>query len=320
MDAARPSEAATFDAIGFAEAPTLPLLFERRCERTPDRVRGPVAALMWPVLRHLVSERLLARLGGRLRLAVSGGAPMSRKLTHCFVGLGLPLLQGYGLTEAAPIVTANRLEDNVPDSVGRPIPGVEVRLGAHDELLVRGPNVMLGYWHEPAPTAASVTADGWLHTGDIAAFDPGGHVHIVGRIKEILVTSTGEKVPPADLEMAIAEDPLFEQVMVLGEGRPYLAALVVLNREGWTALAAGLRLDAGAPDVLGRPEVHSAVLQRVEERVASFPSYARVRQVWLTLEPWSTDEGLITPTLKLRRRQLQERFAAAIEGLYEAGR
>ncbi|MEJ8835797.1 AMP-dependent synthetase/ligase [Ramlibacter sp. AN1133] len=279
---------------------------------------GPLAALMWPVLRHLVADRLLSRLGGRLRLAVSGGAPMSHKLTHCFVGLGLPLLQGYGLSEAAPIVTANRFEDNVPESVGRPIPGVELKLGDRDELLVRGPNVMLGYWRDAEKTAEVLGEDGWLRTGDIAHIDAAGHVSIVGRIKEILVTSTGEKVPPADLEMAIAEDPLFEQVMVLGEARPYVAALVVLNRETWRALAASLQVDADSAEALQQPEVRRAVLGRLEERVASFPSYARVRQVWLTLEPWTTDEGLITPTLKLRRSALQERFAATIATLYEA--
>ncbi|MDE2605349.1 MAG: long-chain fatty acid--CoA ligase [Burkholderiales bacterium] len=277
---------------------------------------GALAAMMWPVLRHLVADKLMARLGGRLRIAVSGGAPVSHRLMHCFLGLGLPVLQGYGLTEASPVVTANRLEDNVPDSVGRPLPGVEVKLGAHDELLVRGPNVMLGYWNDPAKTAATIAEDGWLHTGDIARIDGTGHVHIVGRLKEILVTSTGEKVPPSDLELAIVEDPLFEQVMVLGEGRPFVAALAVLNREAWEELAQGLGLDTATPETLLHPQAREAVLQRLQPRLAPFPAYARVRQVWLTLEPWTTDNGLVTPTMKLRRRQLAERFAREIEALY----
>jgi long-chain acyl-CoA synthetase len=274
---------------------------------------GALASLMWPVLRHLVADKLLARLGGRLRIAVSGGAPVSRKLMHCFIGLGLPVLQGYGLTEASPIVTANRLEDNVPDSVGRPIPGVEVKLGPADELLVRGPNVMLGYWNDPAKTAETIDADGWLHTGDIARIDDAGHVYIVGRIKDILVTSTGEKVPPADLELAITEDPLFEQVFVMGEGKPFVAALAVLNRDAWNALAQAHGLPA---DALHVPETKQAVLERLQPRLAPFPSYARVRQVWLSLEPWTTDNGLITPTMKLRRRQLEQRFAREIEAIY----
>jgi long-chain acyl-CoA synthetase len=277
---------------------------------------GPAADLMWPVLRHLVADKLLERLGGRLRIAVSGGAPVSRKLMHCFIGLGLPVLQGYGLTEAAPIVSANRPEDNVPDSVGRPLPGIEVRLGPADELLVRGPNVMQGYWQDPAKTAETIDAEGWLHTGDIGRIDEGGHVYIVGRLKEILVTSTGEKLPPADLELAITEDPLFEQVMVIGEGRPFVSALAVLNREEWGKLAGALELDAQSPASLQQPAASEAVLGRIAERLAAFPSYARVRQVALTLEPWSTDNGLITPTMKLRRRQLEQRFAGEIEGMY----
>ena len=277
---------------------------------------GAMAGMMWPVLRHLVADKLLERLGGRLRIAVSGGAPASRTLMHCFIGLGLPILQGYGLTEAAPIVTANRLDDNVPDSVGRPLPGVEVKLGAGDELLVRGANVMQGYWQDPAKTAATIDAEGWLHTGDIARIDAAGHVYIAGRIKDILVTSTGEKVPPADLELALSEDPLFEQVMVVGEGRPFVAALAVLNRDEWQALARSLALDAQDAGVLRQPQARDAVLQRIAPRLARFPSYARVRQVWLTLEPWTTENGLITPTMKLRRRPLEQRFAQAIEELY----
>lgn len=277
---------------------------------------GPAADMMWPVLRHLVADKLLERLGGRLRIAVSGGAPVSKKLMHCFIGLGLPVLQGYGLTEAAPIVSANRPEDNVPESVGRPLPGIEVKLGPADELLVRGPNVMQGYWQEPARTAETIDEEGWLHTGDIARIDEGGHVYIVGRLKEILVTSTGEKLPPADLELAIAEDPLFEQVMVLGEGRPFVSALAVLNRDEWEKLAGTLGLDPQAPESLQRPAATEAVLRRMADRLAAFPSYARVRQATLTLEPWSTDNGLITPTMKLRRRQLEARFEREIEGMY----
>jgi long-chain acyl-CoA synthetase len=277
---------------------------------------GVLAEMMWPVLRHLVADKLLARLGGRLRIAVSGGAPVSPKLMHCFLGLGLPVLQGYGLTEASPIVSANTLEDNVPESVGRPIPGVEIRLGERDELLVRGPNVMLGYWNDPKKTADTFTADGWLRTGDIGRIDEQGHLYIVGRLKEILVTSTGEKVPPSDLELAISEDPLFDQVMVIGEGRPFVAALAVLNREVWHELAQHLHLDPEDERSVQHAEAHRCVLERLEPRLKSFPSYARVRGVWLTLQAWTVDEGLITPTMKLRRRQLEQRFEQAIRELY----
>jgi len=290
----------------------------RRFEASQQRAAQPglLAKMSWPLLRHLVADKILSRLGGRLRLAISGGAPLSPKLSHCFIGLGLPLLQGYGLTEASPIVTANTLRSNVPESVGVALPGVELRLGDHDELLVRGPNLMLGYWNDPDKTRESIDGDGWLHTGDVARIEADGHVFIVGRLKEILVMSTGEKVPPSNIELAISEDPLFDQAMVIGEGKPYLAALVVLNREAWSDFARALEIDPADPDSLEAPAVSRAVRERIESLVRGFPSYAKVREVWLTLEPWTIENALVTPTLKLKRPEMERRFASQIANLY----
>jgi long-chain acyl-CoA synthetase len=290
----------------------------RRFEASQQRAAQPglLARVSWQVLRHLVADRILSRLGGRMRLAISGGAPLSPKLSHCFIGLGLPLLQGYGLTEASPIVTANMLRNNVPESVGVALPGVELRLGDHDELLVKGPNLMLGYWNDPDKTRAAIDGDGWLHTGDVARIEADGHVFIVGRLKEILVMSTGEKVPPGDIELAISEDPLFDQAMVIGEGKPYLAALVVLNREAWPDFARTLAIDPENPDSLEAPVVTRAVRERIDSLLRGFPSYAKVREVWLTLEPWTIESALVTPTLKLRRQQMEQQFAGRIASLY----
>lgn len=290
----------------------------RRFEAAQRRGRAPgaLARLLWPLLKHLAADRLLARLGGRLRIAVIGGAPVSPRVAHCLIGLGLPLLPGYGLTEAAPIVTANAPEDNAPESVGRALPGVELRLGAEGELLVRGPNVMRGYWNAPAQTREALDGQGWLHTGDVARIDPGGYVHIVGRLKEILVTSSGEKVPPADLEREITGDPLFEQAMVVGEGRPYLAVLAVLNREAWQALAGQLGVPCDTPAALQRSDVRRALLRHVDARLRGFPACAQVRALRATLEPWTQANGLLTTTLKIRRAPLAQRFAAELEELY----
>ncbi|MDP2785402.1 MAG: long-chain fatty acid--CoA ligase [Sulfurimicrobium sp.] len=271
--------------------------------------------LAWPLLRRLVADRILARLGGRLRLAVSGGAPLYGEISRCFIGLGLPLVQGYGLSESSPVLAANRPEDNIPDSVGAALPGVEIRIGDDGELLARAPCVMRGYWSRPEATRAAIDPDGWLHTGDQARI-AGGHVFICGRLKEILVTSSGEKVPPADLEMAIGQEPLFEQAMVVGEGRPHLAALLVLNRSEWEKLAASLGLKADQPGALAQPAAQAAVMRRIKAALRGFPRYARVRAVVLTLEPWSIENGLITPTLKLRRTQIEQRFHAEIEHLF----
>jgi long-chain acyl-CoA synthetase len=293
----------------------------RRFEAAQGRGAGPgtLARLAWPLLERLVARRVLERFGGRVRLAVSGGAPLAPKLARCFIGLGLPLVQGYGLTEAAPVVAANRVEDNLPESVGAPLPGTEVRLGEKDELLIRSPSVMLGYWQRPDATREAIDAQGWLHTGDQARIE-GGRVHIVGRLKEILILSTAEKIAPVDLELAIADDPLFEQAMVLGEGMPYLAALIVLSGEAWPSFARALGVVPEEAGALAAPAVVDAVLKRVEQRLERFPSYARVRRVWLTLEPWTIENGSITPTLKLKRTELAARYAREIVALYEPER
>lgn len=279
------------------------------------RAPGRWTALLWPVLRYLVADKVLAHFGGRLRLAVSGGASLSVTLSRCFVGLGVPLVQGYGLTEAAPVVTSNRPEDNLPESVGVPLPGVEVRLGEKNELLVRGPNVMMGYWNRPEDTARAIDAEGWLHTGDQARIE-NGYVFIVGRLKEIVVLSTGEKVAPEAVEMALMLDPLIDQAMVVGEGKPYLAALLVLNAEAWGALAKRWSLSAKDPAVLADVRLQHHIENLCHQRLASFPDYAKVRRCCLMLDPWSIDNDLVTPTLKLKRPAIEKRFAAHILKLY----
>ncbi len=276
---------------------------------------GLAERLLWPLLRRLVADRLLARLGGRLRVCVSGGAPLYGKISHCLVGLGLPLVQGYGLTEASPVVSGNRLESNLPESVGEPLPGVEIRIGPQDELLVRGPGVMMGYWNQPEETSRAVDAEGWLHTGDQVRM-ANRHLFILGRIKEILVTSTGEKAAPADLEMAIVQDPLFDMAMVVGEGRPYLAALLRVNRGVWRGFAASLGLDPEDPAALQAPAATAAALERVRRALHGFPAYARVRRVILTLDPWTVADGLLTPTIKLKRSAMERRYEAEIRRLY----
>jgi long-chain acyl-CoA synthetase len=286
---------------------------------TPDansQAAGWMAALPWPVLQALVAKPLLAQFGGRVRVAVSGGAPLSPTIAKCFLGLGLPLIQGYGMTETAPVVSVNALDDNDPACVGKALPGVEVRIGENRELQVRGPIVMKGYWKRPEDTAKILSADGWLGTGDQAEI-VNGRLYIKGRIKEIIVTSTGEKIPPGDLELALLADPLLEQAFVVGENRPFIACVAVLKRDEWQRLAGDLGLSAQDADSLNNPSVHRAVLARIEKNTASFARYAVPRAVHLTLEPWTIENTFMTPTLKLKRNNLMAHFAEAIEGMYQ---
>jgi long-chain acyl-CoA synthetase len=280
------------------------------------RAAGWMGALPWSVLRALVAKPLLAQFGGQVRVAVSGGAPLSPAIAKCFLGLGLPLVQGYGMTETSPVVCVNSLEDNDPASVGTALPGVEVRIGENRELQVRGAIVMKGYWKRPDDTARILSADGWLGTGDQADIVE-GRIYIRGRIKEIIVTSTGEKVPPGDLELALLADPLLEQTFVVGENRPFIACVAVLKRDEWQRLATDLGLPAQDPASVNHPSVQRAVLARIEKNTASFARYAVPRAVHCTLEPWTVDNSFMTPTLKLKRTPLMAHFAAAIEGMYQ---
>jgi long-chain acyl-CoA synthetase len=273
-------------------------------------------AFAWPLLARLVARPLLAQFGGRVRVAVSGGAALSQPIARAFLGLGLPVLQGYGMTESSPVVAANQPGDNDPATVGRPLAGVEVRIGDDRELLVRGPNVMRGYWKRPDDTAR-VLQGGWLHTGDQAAIDAHGRVRILGRLKEIIVTSTGEKIAPVDLELAIVADPLFEQAYCFGDDRPFIAAIVVLAREPWQQLARGLGVDPDAPASLTASAAVQAALARIHALTKDFPYYAQPRAVALTLQPWTVENGLITPTLKLKRASLVARMAPDMERLYQ---
>ena len=263
-----------------------------------------------------MAGQVLEKLGGRLRAAMSGGAPLPFGVAHTFIGLGLPLLQGYGLTETSPVISVNPLLGNVPESVGVPIRGIQLRIGENNELQVKGDNVMLGYWNNHAATARVLSHDGWLRTGDQARIED-GHIFITGRLKDILVLSNGEKVPPADMEMAIAMDPLFEQATVLGEGRSYLTALLVLNGDLWGGLAREYGLDPGNLDSLNDSRLLKDMLKRVRVALRDFPGYAKIRRATLTLEPWTVENGLLTPTLKVKRAQVVDRYRDAIDRMYD---
>ena len=287
-----------------------------RFEHEQGRAAWHPKLLLWPLLKRLVADKILAKLGGRLRVAISGGAALSAEISRVFIGLGLPVVQGYGLTETSPVISGNRPDNNFPDSVGQPLDGVQVRLGELGALLVKGPCNMQGYWKNPEATAAMISPDGWLNTGDIATLSASGHITITGRVKDIIVMSNGEKIPPTDMEQAILRDRLFDQVMVHGEGRPYLIVLAVLNAEGWTNFSKEVGVRPDMPESLHDTRIEQQVLQRIADQIKEFPGYAKVRRVLLLTEAWSIENGLLTPTLKVKRGQVVARYAKEIEQLY----
>jgi long-chain acyl-CoA synthetase len=290
-----------------------------RFERAQGRGGSAAKAAFWPLFDRLVAAKMRERLGGRLRYAICGGAPLSPELARVFTGIGVPVLQGYGLTEASPVVSVNRPEDNRPETIGTVLDGVEVRLGEHDELLVKGAGVMQGYWKNEEATTGAIDENGWLHTGDQAAIDPDGHIRITGRIKDIIVMANGEKVPPAAMETAIGLAPLVDQILILGEGQIQLAALVVVEPEAFAALMREFDLDPEAPETRQERFVEKLVLKRINARLEDFPGYAQIRRVKILTEPWTIEDGLMTPTQKLKRPLIEKVHAEDIAELF-AGR
>ena len=267
---------------------------------------------LWYFLDRLIAKPLRAALGGRIRWAVSGGAALAADVTRTFIAFGVPICQGYGLTECSPVVSVNPPWQNVPDSIGFPIAGTEVKIGEQDELLVRSRSVMQAYWKMEQATAAAIDADGWLHTGDCARIDKQGRIFITGRLKEIIVMGNGEKVPPVNLEQAILSDPLFTQAMVWGEGRAFLIALLVVDPE-----LAGTSQPQLKQLPLSDPAWQKEIRKRIKAQTMPFPAYARIRRFLAFDQPWSIENGMLTPTMKIRRQLIYKENEDRINAIYQ---
>lgn len=275
----------------------------------------PPRALLDRLLDRLVRSQVRARFGGRLKAMVSGGAPLNPEVGRFFLALGVPLLQGYGQTEASPVISANRPRRNKVETVGPPLDGVEVRIAEDGEILVRGKLVMKGYFKDPEATAATLR-DGWLHTGDIGRIDGEGFLSITDRKKDIIVLSGGDNVAPQKVESILALEPEIGQVLVYGDRRPHLVALIVPAKELLEAAAARAGAALGSPQLASDPELKRAVEEAVARANAKLSSIERIRRVELVTEPFTVENGLLTPTLKLRRGHIVERHGSAIERLY----
>lgn len=251
-------------------------------------------------------------LGGRVRHCYSGGAPQSEEIESAFEAAGLPLMSGYGLTEASPVVTASTISDRKAGTVGRPLPGVQVRLGDDGEVLVAGPGVMLGYLRSREATRSAVR-DGWLHTGDLGAWTDDGFLTITGRKKELIVLSTGKKASPAAIEAKIAASPLIEQVIVVGEGRPCLGAIIVPNPDGLRAEVRAKRLWVWTKrGALNHPHIRRLYAAEIAARAGD----DRIGVFTLVGRGFSQALDELTPKLSLRRETIAAHFAEEINAMY----
>lgn len=271
--------------------------------------------LLHPLLDYLVAAKVRKKLGGKLRFTVCGGAALSEPIARFFIALGIPILQGYGLTETSPVISANRLPDNIPASVGKPLPGVEIKIADNDELLTRSNSVMMGYWKNAEATRQVLDNENWFHTGDKARIEH-DRIVLTGRIKDIIVMSNGEKISPSDMELAISIHPLFDQVMVIGEARSFLAALVVLSEDGLNSYSQHSEKSLENSDISKDKALNRYVLDVIKQQIHDFPGYAKIRRIIVCSEPWTIDNNLMTPTLKIRRNLVEAHYAAEIENIY----
>jgi long-chain acyl-CoA synthetase len=271
------------------------------------------------LLNLLVRRRIAARFGGRLKAMVAGGAPLNPEIGRFFLALGVPLLQGYGQTEASPVISVNPPKRIKIDTVGPPLEGVEVRIGEDGEILARGPMVMKGYWNDPEATARAL-ADGWLHTGDIGEIDSDGYLRITDRKRDFIKNSGGDMVSPARVEGYLSLQPDIGQVMVHGDRRPYLVAVIVPAAELLERRAGG-RPSAAASDgadLIVDPELHKVLAAAVARVNAELKPIERVRRFIIAAEPFTVANGRMTPTLKIKRHAIRHAYGAALQALYEA--
>jgi long-chain acyl-CoA synthetase len=283
--------------------------------RAAGRV-DPVNRVAHAVLDRLVYRKLRAAFGGRLRFAFSGGGPLGDRLTHFFNGAGVKIFEGYGLTETSPTLTVNRADAWKPGTVGRPVAGTCIRIADDDEILAKGPQVFHGYWNNEEATAATFE-DGWFLTGDVGALDDDGFLRITGRKKEIIVTAAGKNVAPAPLEDRLRAHPLISQAVVVGDERPFIAALIGLDAEALTEWASVHGLgDRSMAELASHPDLHAAVGLVVDGANRSVSRAESIREFALLPEPLTIEGGELTPTLKVRREVVEDRYAAIIDRLY----
>jgi long-chain acyl-CoA synthetase len=283
--------------------------------------RSMYLSLSFRLADKLVLSNIREAFGGPKKVLACGGAPLRQEIEEFFFACGLTVLQGYGLTETSPLVSFPHPAAYRFGTVGKVIDGGEVRLADEDEICYRGPNVMLGYWGKKADTDA-VLVDGWLHSGDVGHIDADGYLSITGRIKDLIVTSNGKNIAPSPIEGLLAADPLFEYTLLLGDNRPYLTLLVAPSLPNLEAVGHQLHLQwEKREDLLNHPEVLEELKRRVAELTGKLAKHEQIRDLRLLIEEFTQENGLLTPTLKVKRKEVERRFSQLVDDMYaRAGR
>jgi long-chain acyl-CoA synthetase len=273
-------------------------------------------------LKHSIASKLVfskwqTAFGGRMRLLVSGGAALPEDLSYIYIGAGIPIVQGYGLTETSPVITTSTIEDNRVGTVGKAIPNVDIRIAEDGEIEVRGPNVMRGYYNKPEETRAVFTSDGWFKTGDIGTLDEDGFLRITDRKKELFKTSGGKYISPQPIEQAIKGSRFVNQVVLIGAGRKFPAALIVPvweQLESYCKLK-GIEVKSHA-ELCSHPRIIDLIQRQIDALTPDLAKYERIKKVALLENEFTMEGGELTPTLKVKRRVIDEKYRDVIEGIY----
>jgi long-chain acyl-CoA synthetase len=267
---------------------------------------------------RLVFRKIRSRLGGRIRFLASGGAALAPELAEFFEAVGIAIIEGYGMTESSPVISFNRIDDYEFGTVGKPIPGVGVKIAPDGEILARGPNIMKGYWNDPVSTAQVIDTEGWLHTGDVGCFNDRGFLVITDRKKHLFVTSGGKNIAPQIIERSFLQSDLIDQFVLIGEGRMFLTALIVPSFDRVGELARSMNLTVtNHEDLAKKEEIHKLFENEIARIQTNVANYERVRKFTLLELPLTIENGEITPTLKVCRKVVEARFKDQIDKMYQ---
>ncbi|HRZ67082.1 MAG TPA: long-chain fatty acid--CoA ligase [Candidatus Omnitrophota bacterium] len=280
---------------------------------------GPALWLKYHFAKIFIFRRINEAVGGRIRFFISGSAPLSKELAEFFYSVGIFIFEGYGLTETSPVVTVNTFRALRHGSVGRPIKDVEVKTASDGEILIKGPSVMKGYYKNEKATAESIDPEGWLHTGDIGYFDADGFLYITDRKKDIIITAGGKNIAPQNVEKLIKSDSYIQEVVVHGDRRPYLTALIVPDFNAMKGLALRLGIPyTSVPELIRHPRVQEYLWKRIEEKQNELANYEKIKKFRLLDRGLTIEDGEITPTLKVKRRVVAEKYKEVFDEMYSS--
>lgn len=281
----------------------------------------PVLTVQHALADLLVFKKIRARMGGNIRFFASGGAALSKEMGEFFESIGILIVEGYGMTESSPVISVNRLDDYKFGTVGKPIPDVQVRIAEDGEILVQGPNVMKGYWNNPQATGEAIDREGWLHTGDIGHFDEDGFLTVTDRKKHIFVSSGGKNIAPQHIENLFLQNRFVDQFILIGDGRMFLTSLIVPDFTAVKEYAVKHHIDFDDEDDLAaKPEIYKLFEDEMAIIQKDLANYERVRKFTILRHPLTIEDGEITPTMKIRRKVVEERYKDVIAKMYESVR